>query len=161
MKIKSVMKSKFLLILPCILVPMMVRAAQIPVSEEVQIEPVASFTTFELWNSKIPTNSSFGLVAVNYRMIDSETPIVRGKWRECGLVMIGTGDLATRPVAFRIWTKQACDLSMQDPKESESAGEIRINFFVNAGVLLPVKVSSELVVTVSERKIGRIRAEGE
>jgi hypothetical protein len=147
------------LVLLCILSPTIGRAALIPVSAETQIEPATSFTTLELWNSTTPTSVDVGGVVVSYQMIDSEAPIIRGKWRECGLVMIGTGDLATRPVAFRVWTRHECNLSMQRPKGAALQKPVRLNFAVNSAASLPIRISSGLVVTVAGRQVGRIRTD--
>jgi hypothetical protein len=154
------MKFLFPLTLLCVVIPMSSRAAPISVSGGAQIEPVTSFTVQELWNATTPTSFEFGTIEVTYRMIDQEAPISRGKWVECGMVMIGNGDVATRPVAFRVWTKQACDLSMQKAKKNESPGQVRFNFFVNSAAAIPIQVSSELVVTVSGIRIGRIGTYG-
>lgn len=155
------MRVIFALFLLFALLPTIGRTAPISISAEVQIEPVTSFTTLELWNATSPTSSDFGVVVVDHRMIDSEVPIHRGLWGECGLVMIGTGDIATRPVAFRVWTKQACNLSVQKSKDSGLSENIQFELLVNSKASLSIQVSRELVVMVSGIRIGRIRTGGE
>lgn len=148
-------------ILLSLFAPTIGRAASISISAEVQIEPVSSFTTFELWNATTPISTEFGVIVVNHRTIDSETQIIREKWAECGFVLIGTGDIATHPVAFRIWTRQACNLSIKKAENSVRSGEINFTLLVNSTNSLPIQVSSELVVTVAGKRIGRIRSDGE
>jgi hypothetical protein len=151
------MKNIILLVFPLFL-PIVSFSAPISISSNVKIEPVTSFTIFELWNATTPTSAEFGLVNVNYRMLDVETPIVQGGWVNCGLVMVGTGDVAIRPVAFRLWTKKACKLSVKNSKEWDSQQNIEFDLFVNPEVSLRFQVSAELDVKVSGKNIGRIRS---
>jgi hypothetical protein len=137
--------------------PRIVSAESISITSDIKIEPATSFATVELWNATTPTSVELGDVTVNYRMLDTEAPITRGKWIDCALVMVGTGDLAFRPVAFRIWTKKPCNLSIRSQKEKESSGGIKFDFFVNSKVSLPVQVSSALVVSVAGKRVGRIQ----
>lgn len=133
-------------------------AASITVSPDVKIESVTSFTTVELWSATTPTSVESGGVTVNYRMLDPEGPIVQGKWTDCGLVMIGTGDIATQPVSFRVWATRPCELSINKTTKLGSSGKVHFEFLVNSKIALPIQVSDELVVTVSGKSIGRIKS---
>jgi hypothetical protein len=147
------------LIVLCLLAPMVGRAAPLTLSTDVRIEPVTAFTVKELWSATTPVHVDIGDVVADYRMIDAEVPIFSGKWRQCGLVMVGSGDLAVSPVAFRIWTKRECSLTTREPRKLKTGHEVQLDLLVNPAVSVPLRISNELVVTVGMFRIGQIRSD--
>ena len=126
-------------------------------SSNSRIEVVRSFTSRELWNVTAPSSVTSGNTIVDYRLFDTEARPSDGKWRGCAIVMVGTGDLGVRPVAFRVWTTSRCNLSVVSVKtgsRTDSEFSMKINdreiakIFVNAG--LDVSVSGNVIGRISE-----------
>ena len=128
------------------------------ISDKVKIETVKSFTTTEVWNSAKPIYHRVRNVSMTYSLIDPETPIMAGQWRQCANVMIGNGDLGSIPVAFRIWTKGECNVEIKNSDGAASLETIDLQLMVNVDLPINVSVSERLDVTVNGSMRGRIRS---
>lgn len=147
---------QFLAILFLVFLSLTAEAATFKISTQVQVESLTSIDPLELWSATAPISVDLAAATLNYRMVDPEAAIHRGKWRLCGLVMIGNGDVATRPIAFRIWTERPCDLSVSIVSESDSARSARVKLFSDSAEMLVIRVQ-ELEVSVSGIALGQIR----
>lgn len=128
---------------------------QLRLSNSSRIEVVGSFTARELWNVAAPSSVTNGNAIVDSRMFDAEARPSDGKWRGCAIVMVGTGDLGVRPVAFRVWTTDRCDLSVTTVKTSSRAGSV-FGMKLNDRETAKIYVSANLDVSVNDKVIGHI-----
>src|SRR5690606_5231617 len=137
-------------------VPFALNASPIQLSKGARIEVVESLSTKELWNATTPTVTEVAAVVVDSRMFDPEASPKDGKWRGCGIVMIGTSDLGIQPVTFRLWTLKKCELKVSATKASNSQSDA--HFTINTGTdeMFDVRITSDLKVFVDDRHIGRI-----
>jgi hypothetical protein len=128
---------------------------QLRLSNSSRLEVVGSFTSRELWNVTAPSSVTNGNAIVDSRVFDAEARPSDGKWRGCAIVMVGTGDLGVRPVAFRVWTRDRCDLSVTSVKTSPRTGsEFRMK--LNERETADIFVNASLDVSVNGKVIGRI-----
>jgi len=144
----------FRLLLVVLFAPLTVNAAPIQLSNNTRIDVVESLTTRELWNAAKPNAVEAANVVVDFRMFDAEARPRNGKWRGCGVVMIGTGDLGIQPVTVRIWTKRPCDLTVSAGSKLQPGAEFSMR--VDSKETLKIHVTRDLKVTVGGEAIGRI-----
>lgn len=145
------------LLLAVSIAPLTVDAASIQLSDNTRIEAVESLSVRELWNATTPKAVEVADVVVDSRMFDSEARPKDGKWRGCGIVMVGTGDLGIQPVAVRVWTVKPCDLTVNAAVSSKSRSGYDFNLRVSSKEVLKIHVTSDLSVTVGGKAIGRIK----
>jgi hypothetical protein len=132
----------------------------IEVSSGVQIEPASSLSAYALWNTTSLKTVDLGSVTVDFRSFDPEAGIRRGRWFACGFVMIGNGDLAMRPVAFRVWAAEACSFGVPASSGPGPNGESTLSLPLNAASSVLIKVSPELRVSIGGKVVGQVRVEG-
>jgi len=149
--------SSIWLLLLVSIAPMTVHAASIQLSDNTRIEVVESLTVRELWNATKATSVEAGGVVVDSRMFDSEARPREGKWRGCGIVMVGTGDIGIQPVAVRIWTLKPCDLTITAAVSSRSRPGHEFNMRLGSKEVLKMYVTSDLRITVNGNDIGRVK----
>jgi len=147
---------QFLTIIFLALASMTGQAATFKISPQVQIESLMSIDPLELWSATTPISIDLAEATLNYRMVDPEAAIHRGKWKLCGLVMVGNGDIATRPIAFRIWTERPCDLTVSIVGESESSNAAHVKVFTDSAEVLVISMKGP-AVNVSGIALGQIR----
>lgn len=128
---------------------------QLQLSNGSRLDVVDSFTSRELWNVATPSSVTNGNVIVDSRVFDAEARPSNGKWRGCAIVMVGTGDLGVRPVAFRIWTTDACGLSVTSMKASSHTGS-GFSMKINDREMAKIYVDAKRDVSVNDKVIGRI-----
>lgn len=80
---------------------------------EIRFERIQSIPVEELWNSTTPVTAEAGPVVVELREFDTEAAPSSGPWKGCGLVLVGTSDIGAKPVAFRIWSRNICDMTIK------------------------------------------------
>lgn len=136
--------------------PILANSSTLQLSGNARIEVVESISTRQLWNSTRPNTVESADVIVSSRMFDPEARPIDGRWHGCGIVMIGTGDLGIQPVTIRIWTMNACDLTVSATKSSLPQLEANFTVRLNPKEALIVHVTQDLKVSIDGKPIGSI-----
>ena len=136
--------------------PFVANGAAIQVSKNVQVDVLESVPVRELWNSAVPGMAESADFVADYRIFDPEARPQDEKWIGCAMVMIGTRDLGIKPVAFRIWTTRSCKLMLTGEAHQHSVGNAKFYVDLGSGDAFRIEVSSDLVVTIDGRPVGRI-----
>ena len=155
MKISDSTRYK-LTVIALFFMPIAAKAQSLQISNNLQIEVVDVIETKELWSSSNPKAVESKNVIVDFRQFDSESRPKKGKWRGCGLVMIGNSDVGTKPLSFKVWTVGQCDLSVVAKDGKNYGSTARFVLAVSAKEFVNITVSGDLQVTVSNKLIGSI-----
>lgn len=155
MKISNLIQCK-LTIIALFFVPIAAKAQFVQISNNLQIEVVDVIETKELWSSSDPQAVESKNVIVDFRQFDSESRPKKGKWRGCGLVMIGNSDIGTKPLAFKVWAIGQCDLSVVAKDGNNYGSATHFVLATSAKEFVNIAVSGDLQVTVSNKLIGSI-----
>lgn len=146
------------LVLALILAPASASAPSDQIGDDarIRIEIVESFSAKELWNSAVPDSVEVDSVVVDVRAYDVEAQPIDGKWKGCAMLMVGTSDIGTKPVAARLWTTQGCDVALRVLSGFGSKSDARFKMQIAKDLNLEIVVTRELRVLLGGRDVGRI-----
>ncbi|WP_070209593.1 MULTISPECIES: hypothetical protein [Stenotrophomonas] len=131
-------------------------ATTINLSDSVQIEPITTVSTQELWSTAASKSVESGVVIVEQLDIDPEAARMRGGWRSCTLISVGTSDLGIKPVAVRVWTLQPCDVSISVVRAPNAPGEEKFLMRIDRKQNFTIHVTGNQKVTISDVELGSI-----
>ena len=138
------------------LAPLHSGAAPISLSKRVQVEPISTVPTEELWSTTVSKTVTTGNVVVEQLGIDVESGSLRGKFQACALILIGTVDLGVKPVALRLWASVPCDASVSGMAPSNTPGEAKFKLRIDERTTFTIHVTGDEKVTISGVPVGSI-----
>jgi hypothetical protein len=121
---------------------------------ETSFERIHSIPVEELWNATAPVTVEVGVVVVELREFDSEAPPLSGHWRGCGLVVVGTSDVGVKPVAFRVWSRSTCDMTIKQLGAKKGRSTFLLG--VNKKIATKIEVINGISVRVDGTEVGNI-----
>jgi hypothetical protein len=121
---------------------------------EIRFERIQSIPVEELWNATAPVTAESGAVVVELREFDSEASPLSGHWKGCGLVLVGTSDVGVKPVAFRVWSRSACDMTIKQLGVEKARATFLLS--VNKHFATKIEVISGVSVRVNGAEVGSI-----
>lgn len=136
--------------------PFQVDAGPINLSKTVQIESITTISTKELWSTAASKSIESGVVIVEQLDIDPEAASVRGEWRACALVLVGTSDTGIKPVSVRVWTPKPCDVSISTVRGANAPGEENFRLKIDGKQTFTIHVTGNQQVSISGLSLGSI-----
>ena len=92
-------------------------------STDFRYEVISNISSIELWHSNQHLIVGDG-VSILYFSFDPEDAARKGSWIAQGIVMGGSGDLGSKPVAIRLWAKSHAVLN--EDSAAASAGKVNM-----------------------------------
>lgn len=123
-----------------------------------EIEPIKSVTPYELWHSTLHPFIGDG-VSLQLYQFDPEDAAQRNGKKVCGIVLGGNGDLASTPVAVRLWSRSGCTIDAKKSGPSKrDGGSMSLTLMENSRKeTIEFRINADGKMLVNEKIIGSVQ----
>lgn len=120
-----------------------------------KVESIESLSLSEIWALGDAQRVEVGDLVVLSQKYDAEYGFARSGLKYCAVFMVGSTDLGSRPIGFRVLTRRKCDSVLV----AKDAGSASTKFSVDIGStgIIQVQVSVEGAVRINGRTRGKLQ----
>jgi len=128
----------------------------IQLSPHTSIETIASLSIPQIWHSTEVQRAEGKNVSVESRMFDGENRPRQNRLYGCGWLLIGSGDLGSRPVGIRIWSDYQCDLQVSAAADAKPGADEQFSLRIGPREVYDIRVEAEGKVSIGGHDVGAI-----